>query len=109
MPKVKKASFDAKRVTVNSLAAASLASALVLAPMAEAVDAMDLPSFGSSTVLAEKITREGIYREYEVDVTDQVYDDAASTYKSAKETKTKKGVSIYPIYFTFHKDPLQPF
>ncbi|KAL7466923.1 hypothetical protein ACHAXS_011179 [Conticribra weissflogii] len=52
---------------------------------------MDVPSFGTSTVVAERVTREGLYREYEVDVEDQVYDDARSTYKSAKETKTKKG------------------
>lgn len=31
------------------------------------------------------------YGEYTVDVTEQQYDDARSTYKSAKETKEKKG------------------
>jgi hypothetical protein len=60
--------------------------------MADAVDmVMDTPSFGSSSLVAERVTREGLYREYDVDVGDQVFDDARSTYKSAKETKTKKG------------------
>jgi len=91
VPKAKKPAFDAKRVAASSFAAASIASSLVLSPIAEPVDAMDVPSFGTSTVVAERVTREGLYREYEVDVEDQVYDDARSTYKSAKETKTKKG------------------
>merc|ERR1712127_834171 len=73
-------------------AAASLASALVIGPMADAVDMMaDAPSFGSSSLVAERVTREGIYGEYDVDLGEQTYDDARSTYKSAKETKTKKG------------------
>jgi hypothetical protein len=51
-------------------------------------------SFGSSSQLvAEKVIREGIYGEYEVDLPDQVYDDARSTFKPAKETKSKKGKS----------------
>lgn len=79
------------------MAAASLASALVVGPMADAVETMDLPSFGSSSLVAERVTREGLYREYDVDVGDQVYDDARSTYKSAKETKTKKGMHAYQL------------
>jgi len=76
------------------MAAASLASALVVGPMADAVETMDFPSFGSSSLVAERVTREGLYREYDVDVGDQVFDDARSTYKSAKETKTKKGMDL---------------
>lgn len=91
VPKAKKPSFVAKKVAVNSIVAASLASALVIGPMAEAVDMIDLPSFGTSSFVAERVTREGLYKEYDIDVSDQVYDDARSTYKSAKETKTKKG------------------
>eukprot|EP00804_Cyclotella_cryptica_P023319 CCRYP_000473-RA/>CCRYP_000473-RA protein AED:0.09 eAED:0.09 QI:70/1/1/1/1/1/3/356/174 len=91
VPKASKPSFDVQRVAVNSMAAASLASALVVGPMADAFETMDLPSFGTSSLVAERVTREGLYREYDVDVGDQVYDDARSTYKSAKETKTKKG------------------
>lgn len=92
VPKTKRPAFDAKRAATNSMAAASIASALVIGPMADAVDmAMDTPSFGSSSLVAERVTREGLYREYDVEVPDQVYDDARSTYKPAKETKTKKG------------------
>jgi hypothetical protein len=95
VPKTKRPAFDAKRAATNSMAAASIASALVIGPMADAVDmAMDTPSFGSSSLVAERVTREGLYREYDVEVPDQVYDDARSTYKSAKETKTKKGKNL---------------
>lgn len=88
----KKPAFDPKRVAFNGVAAASLASALVVGPMADAVDMVaDAPSFGTSSLVAERVTREGLYREYDVDLGDQQYDDARSTYKSAKETKTKKG------------------
>jgi hypothetical protein len=51
-----------------------------------------VPSVSSSSQLvAEKVIREGIYGEYEVDLPEQVYDDARSTFKPAKETKSKKG------------------
>mmetsp|Transcript_8779 Transcript_8779/g.19693 ORF Transcript_8779/g.19693 Transcript_8779/m.19693 type:complete len:190 (+) Transcript_8779:3-572(+) len=91
-PRATKPAFNIQKVAVNSMAAASLASALVIGPMADAVDMMDIqPNFGSSNLVAERVTREGLYREYDVDVGDQVFDDARSTYKSAKETKTKKG------------------
>jgi len=92
VPKTKRPAFDATRAATNTMAAASIASALVIGPMADAVDmAMDVPSFGSSSLVAERVTREGIYREYDVDLGDQQYDNADSTYKSAKETKSKKG------------------
>lgn len=91
-------SIDVKRVAFNGLAAASLASALVVGPMADAIDMFTEtppPSFfGSSSLIAERVTREGLYKEYDIDLGDQVYDDARSTYKSAKETKTKKGTKI---------------
>ena len=92
VPKTKRPAFDASRAATNTMAAASIASALVIGPMADAVDmAMDTPSFGSSSLVAERVTREGLYREYDVDVGDQTFDDARSTYKDAKETKSKKG------------------
>ena len=50
---------------------------------------MFIPS--STNMVAEKVVREGLYGEYEVDVTPQKYDDARSTFKGAKETKSKKG------------------
>ena len=96
VPQATKPAFDVQRVALNGLAAASLASALVVGPMADAVDMMaETPSFGSSSLVAERVTREGLYKEYDVDLGDQQYDDARSTYKSAKETKTKKGRRFY--------------
>jgi len=44
----------------------------------------------SSILVSEAVTREGMYGTYEVDVV-QEYDDARSTFKPAKETKSKKG------------------
>ncbi len=108
VPKTKRPAFDAQRAATNTMAAASIASALVIGPMADAVDmAMDTPSFGSSSLVAEKVTREGLYREYDVDLGEQEYDDARSTYKPAKETKSKKGkiwtklVSLSSLYALF--------
>ena len=93
VPQATKPAFDVQRVAFNGMAAASLASALVIGPMADAVEMManTQPSFGTSSLVAERVTREGLYKEYDVDLGDQQYDDARSTYKSAKETKTKKG------------------
>lgn len=54
-------------------------------------------TFTSTTVVAEKLVKEGMYRDYEVDVVQQV-DDARSTFKSASETKGKKGKLILPLY-----------
>ena len=46
----------------------------------------------SSNIVAEKVVREGLYKEYEIDVsTPANLDNAESTFKSAKETKSKKG------------------
>lgn len=91
--KAQRPAFAPQKAAFNGIAAASLASALVVGPMANAVDMMaDAPTFGSSNLVAERVTREGLYREYDVDLGDQVFDDARSTYKSAKETKSKKGL-----------------
>jgi hypothetical protein len=51
------------------------------------------PSFSSSStmMIADKVTREGVYGEYTIDVQPQKYDDARSTFKAASETKSKKG------------------
>lgn len=95
MPKAIKPAFNVQKVAANSMLAASLASSLVVGPMADAVETFDAPAFGSSSLVAERVTREGIYKEYEVDVGDQVFDDARSTYKSAKETKGKKGANFH--------------
>ena len=46
----------------------------------------------SSSFVSAKVIKEGLYREYEVDVPEtQQLDSAESTFKSAKETKSKKG------------------
>lgn len=88
---VKKPAFNVQKAAFSGMAAASIASTLVVGPMADAV-VMVAPEFGSSSLVAERVTREGLYKEYDIDVGDQTYDDARSTYKSAKETKTKKGM-----------------
>jgi hypothetical protein len=46
--------------------------------------------FGSSQIVSVKTVREGLYQDYEVDLV-QTVDDARSTFKDAKETKSKKG------------------
>jgi len=95
-PQVKQLAFNVQKVALNGAAAASLASALLVGPIAaDAVDIMvvaETPSFGSSSLVSKKVTREGIYGEYEVDLGEQTFDNAESTFKSAKETKSKKGM-----------------
>jgi len=82
-----KPAFDLKHAAATAFTAATLASNVFLgAPAAEALDA----PFSSSTIVAEKVVREGMYGDYEVDLV-QEYDDASSKFKSAKETKSKKG------------------
>lgn len=81
--------IDLQKATSGAFAAATIAASVLSwnPPPADA----SFAAFSSSQVVAEKVIREGIYGEYEVDLPDQVYDDARSTFKSAKETKTKKG------------------
>jgi hypothetical protein len=80
--------FDLNKAIATAFTAATIASN-AFTPMAQAV--VDYtPNFGTSQVLAEKVVREGLYRDYEVDLVQQ-YDDPRSTYKEAKETKSKKG------------------
>lgn len=88
----KKATFDFKKAAVGAFVAASLASNIATAPPASA-SMMDNQFAGSGSFLvAERVVREGIYREYEIDLPDQQeVDDAKSTFKTAKETKSKKG------------------
>jgi hypothetical protein len=75
-----------QKAAVGAFAAITIATSTLSAPAA--VDAF-VPS--SSTMVAEKVIREGVYRDYEVDVQPQQFDDARSTFKPAKETKTNKG------------------
>jgi len=87
-----KPAFDLKKAVAATFTAATIASTCLM-PMAEAADYISPVSsdFGSTTIVAAKTTREGVYGEYELDVPVQVIDDARSTFKSAKETKSKKG------------------
>ena len=73
---------------MNTMAAIAIGSSVLSTPVV--ADAMDMSVFSSTQVVAEKVTREGLYGDYEVDI-QQDYDDARSTFKSAKETKSKKG------------------
>jgi hypothetical protein len=79
-----------KKAVGSTFAAATIAaSALNPVPVDAAI--FESPNFGSSNVIAEKEIRQGIYKEYEIDVNPQSYESAESTFKSAKETKSKKG------------------
>ena len=82
---------DLQKTATGAVAAAAIASS-VFAWAPPPADASPF-AFSSQVVIAEKVVREGVYGEYEVDVPVQKYDDARSTFKSAKETKTKKGTS----------------
>lgn len=77
---------EMQKAAVGAFAAFTIASSAIMTP--PPADA--LPAFPTQ-VLAEKVVREGVYGEYEIDLPEQKYDDARSTFKSAKETKTKKG------------------
>mgnify|MGYP000049152717 CR=1 FL=1 len=78
-----------KKAIGSTFVAATIA-ANVLAPVADAA-VYDSPVFGSSNTVAAKEVREGVYQDYEIDVTPQKLDNAESSFKSAKETKSKKG------------------
>jgi hypothetical protein len=79
---------DLKKAAMNTMAAIAIGSSVLSTPVV--ADAMDMSIFSSTNVVAEKVTREGLYGDYEVDI-QQDFDDARSTFKSAKETKSKKG------------------
>ena len=82
---------DLQKAAAVTFAALTIASSSVLVPPPPANAAAPFVVFSSSTVVAEKVVREGVYREYEIDVAPQQYDDARSTFKAASETKSKKG------------------
>lgn len=52
--------------------------------VADAID-MQQSVFSSTNVVAEKVTRQGLYNDYEVEITQET-DDARSTFKSASES-----------------------
>ena len=84
-----KAAFDVKHAAATIFTAATLASNVFLCAAPAQAD-VALAPFSSSTIVAEKITRSGMYQDYTVDI-EQSVDDSRSTFKGAKETKSKKG------------------
>jgi len=83
---------ELQKNAMGAFAAFTIASSVITNAPPPADAAMPYSSaFSSSQVVAEKVIREGIYGDYEIDLPDQVYDDARSTFKPAKETKSKKG------------------
>jgi hypothetical protein len=81
---------ELQKAVVGTFAALTIASSAVTNAL-PANSVTVSPGFTSSMVVAEKVIREGVYGEYSVDVQPQKYDDARSTFKSATETKSKKG------------------
>jgi len=86
--------MDFKNVVTTAFTAATIASNAFTPIPAQATDSytkLPYPQFGTSTIISEKVVREGLYRDYEVDLVQQ-YDDPRSTFKEAKETKSNKGM-----------------
>mmetsp|Transcript_15874 Transcript_15874/g.38940 ORF Transcript_15874/g.38940 Transcript_15874/m.38940 type:complete len:159 (+) Transcript_15874:17-493(+) len=79
---------ELKKAAASTFAALAIGSSILGSPFI--ADAVEPFAFSSTNVVAEKVVRQGMYQDYEVDVVQSV-DDASSTFKSAKETKTKKG------------------
>jgi hypothetical protein len=80
--------IDLKKAAVGAFAALTIGSSVLSTPLPAV--AVDTFSFSSTNIIAEKVVRQGMYQDYTVDI-DQKYDDARSTFKDAKETKSKKG------------------
>jgi hypothetical protein len=85
-----KPSLDLKKAAYSTFAALTIGSSVLTSPIiADAVETQPF-MFSSTNIVAEKVVRQGMYQDYEVDIVQSV-DDASSSFKSAKETKTKKG------------------
>jgi hypothetical protein len=78
---------DLKKAAFSTVAAITIGSSILGNPLV--VDAFDLhtPVFSSTNVVAEKVTRQGLYSDYEVEI-NQGIDDARSTFKSASESES---------------------
>ncbi len=87
-----KPSLDLKKVAGSAFAAFTIGSSVLSSPIANAVETQPF-TFSSTNIVAEKIVRQGLYNDYEVDIV-QERDDARSTFKDATETKSKKGTWI---------------
>ena len=80
---------ELKKAAASTFAAIAIGSSILGNPLvADAID-MQQPVFSSTNVVAEKVTRQGLYSDYEVEITQET-DDARSTFKSASELETKK-------------------
>lgn len=84
---------DVKGAAIASFTALTIATNVLTNEPAQAY--VDFPGT-SSIVVSEKVIREGLYQDYEVDLV-QEYDDARSTYKPAKETKSNKGMCLWSV------------
>lgn len=82
-------SRELKKAAGNAFAAFTVGSMILTSPIANAVETQPF-TFSSTNVVAEKVVRQGMYADYEVDIV-QERDDARSTFKGAAETKSKKG------------------
>jgi len=85
-----KNSIDFKNAAVGAFAALTIASNVFSPTVSQAFELRQNAFDSSSTVISEKVIREGLYNDYEVDTTQQ-YDDARSTFKGKAETSKKKG------------------
>jgi hypothetical protein len=94
-----KPALELKKAAASAFAAFTIGASVLASPIvADAIETQPF-TFTSTNIVSEKLVRQGLYQEYEVDVV-QESDDARSTFKDAKETKTKKGTlrwsSFYP-------------
>lgn len=95
VPKPTKTVQELQKSAMGAFAAFTIASS-AFSSLPAAAQLPPTSFSGSNTMMiAEKVTREGVYGEYTVDVMPQKYDDARSTFKAASETKSKKGKFSY--------------
>jgi hypothetical protein len=74
---------ELKKAAASTFAAIAIGSSILGNPLV--ADALDVqPLFSSTNVVAEKVVRQGLYSEYEVEI-NQETDDARSTFKSASK------------------------
>jgi hypothetical protein len=84
---------ELQKTAAGVLAAAAIATSVISNPLPADATAIS-PYLSSTQTVAAKVVREGVYGEFEYDLPEQKYDDARSTYKAAKETKSNKGRNI---------------
>lgn len=85
--KAVKPAAELKKAAASTFAAIAIGSSILGNPLV--ADAMDVqPMFSSTNVVAEKVVRQGLYNEYEVEIS-QEKDDARSTFKSAGEFQNR--------------------